>query len=151
MFDSRFNVRLLGPADAALLAGADPELFDRPVDARWSAEFLGDPRHHIVAALVGGLVVGSATAVHHVHPDRAPTLHLIEVAVAHTHQRRGIAKAMIEMLLAHGRALGCTTARVGTESDNMAARALYAAAGGMLDADAFVSYSFALPAAPNAN
>ena len=121
MFDRRFHVRLLGPADAALLAGADPELFDRPVDARWSAAFLGDPRHHIVVAVIEGRVVGSATAVHHMHPDRAPTLHILEVAVAHAHQRRGVAKAMIDVLLAHGRSLGCTTARVGTESDNTAA------------------------------
>ena len=148
MFDTRFSVRLLGPADAALLAGADPELFDRPVDARWSAEFLGDPRHHIVVALVEDRVVGSATAVHHVHPDQAPALCIVEVAVAHTHRRRGVARAMMETLLAHGSTLGCTTAWVGTENDNAAARALYSAAGGTLDADAFVTYSFALPAAP---
>ena len=145
MFDSRFRVRLLGPADAALLAGADPELFDRPVDGRWSAEFLGDPRHHIVVALVEDRVVGSATAVHHVHPDQAPTLCIVEVAVVHTQKRRGIAKAMIETLLAHGSTLGCTTAWVGTEHDNTAARALYAAVGGSRDADAFVTYSFVLP------
>jgi aminoglycoside 6'-N-acetyltransferase I len=146
MFDTRFRVRLLGLADAALLAGADPELFDRPLQARWSAEFLGDPRHHIVVALVEDRVVGSATAVHHVHPDQAPTLYVVEVAVAHTQQRRGVAKAMLEALFAHGRTLGCTTAWVGTERDNTAARALYTGAGGTLDADAFVTYSFALPA-----
>jgi aminoglycoside 6'-N-acetyltransferase I len=148
MFDTRFSVRLLSPADAALLASADPELFDRPLHARWSAEFLGDPRHHIVVALVEDRVVGSATAVHHVHPDQAPTLYIVEVAVAHSQQRRGIARAMIDTLLAHGNTLGCATAWVGTESDNAAARALYTAAGGTLDADAFVTYSFALPATP---
>jgi ribosomal protein S18 acetylase RimI-like enzyme len=139
VLDSLSTVVLLGPGDAALLARADPELFDRPVQERWSAEFLNDPRHHIAVALVQGRVVGSATAVHHVHPDQPPTLYIVEVAVVHTHQRRGIAKAMLARLFEQGRALGCSTAWVGTENDNAAARALYAAAGGRLDADAFVT------------
>ena len=147
MFDARFHVRLLGPGDAGLLADADPELFDHPVQPRWSEEFLADPRHHIVVALVDGRVVGSATAIHHVHPDQPPTLCIVEVAVTHTHQQRGIAKALLARLLAHATALGCTTAWVGTEADNTAARALYLAAGGALDADAFVTYTFTLPQA----
>jgi ribosomal protein S18 acetylase RimI-like enzyme len=150
MFDARFQIRLLGPADAPLLAQADPELFDRPLHAGWSAEFFADPRHHIAVALVEGRVVGSATAVHHVHPDQAATLYIVEVAVAQAHRQRGIAKALLAQLLAHGRALGCTTAWVGTEADNAAARSLYAAAGGRLDAEPFVTYSFSLQGAAGA-
>lgn len=51
---------------------------------------------------------------------------------------------MLQILLAHGRKLGCTNAWVGTETGNVAARSLYTSAGGMLDADDFVTYSFAL-------
>jgi ribosomal protein S18 acetylase RimI-like enzyme len=140
------TIRLLGTADAGLLMGADPEVYDRPVDAARAAEFLADPRHHVVAALVEGRVVGSATATHYVHPDQPPTLFIIEVAVAAAYQRAGLAKRMLQALLAHGRTLGCTSAWVGTEADNDAARALYLAAGGSLDQDAFVTYSFELGA-----
>lgn len=140
----RYRIKLLGPGDAVLLLAADPQLFDLPVDARWTAEFLSDPRHHIVVGMSDQRIIGSATAVHHVHPDQPPALFIIEVAVAPEHQQQGIAKQMLQALLAHGRSLGCTSAWVGTESDNIAARRLYAGVGGMLDSDAFVTYSFDL-------
>lgn len=144
MHDVDATVRLLGPGDAALLLGADPEVYDRPVDPARSAVFLADPRHHVAVALVEGRVVGSATAVHYVHPDQSPTLFIVEVAVAAPFQRAGLARRMLDVLFAHGRTLGCTSAWVGTEADNVAARALYQAAGGALDQDAFVTYSFDL-------
>lgn len=140
----RYEIRRLGPADAALLLSADPQIFDQAVDKRWADQFLGDPRHHVVVAIFAGLVVGSATATHYVHPDQPPTLFIIEVAVAPEHQRQGVAKAMLQALLAHGRALGCSNAWVGTEHDNAAARSLYASVGGALDSDAFVTFAFDL-------
>ncbi len=51
---------------------------------------------------------------------------------------------MLQALLAHGKSLGCTNAWVGTESTNLAAQALYGSAGGSLDSDAFVTFSFQL-------
>ena len=142
--DGHYQVRLLGPQDAGLLLAADPELFDRPVKEHWTREFLDDPRHHVAVATADGLVVGSATAVHYIHPDQPPTLFVIEVAVATAHQRAGLAKRLLQALFAHGRSLGCADAWVGTEADNLAARALYKSAGGALDQDAFVTYSFDL-------
>jgi ribosomal protein S18 acetylase RimI-like enzyme len=138
------TIRLLGRADAGLLLAADPEVYDKPVDAARTAEFLADPRHHVAVALVEGRVVGSATAVHYVHPDQPPQLFIVEVAVAAAYQRAGLAKRMLQALLDHARALGCTSAWVGTEADNTAARALYRSAGGSLDQDAFVTFSFDL-------
>ena len=144
MQDATYTIRLLGPDDAALLHAADPELFDSRVDDRWSAEFLVDPRLHIVAAIADGRVVGSVSGMHYVHPDHPPSLYIIEIAVAQAHQGRGVAKAMLDRMLAHGRALGCVNAWVGTEGDNVAACRLYASAGGQRDPEAFVTYSFAL-------
>ena len=144
MTEAPYAIKLLGPADASLLLNADPEIFDHPVDEHWAAEFLNDPRHHIVVAMARGHVIGSATATHYVHPDQPPSLFIIEVAVAPTHQRRGVAKAMLRALLAHGRTLGCNTAWVGTENSNAPAQRLYASAGGSLDPDAFVTFTFGL-------
>jgi ribosomal protein S18 acetylase RimI-like enzyme len=144
MSEPTYAIRWLLPADAALLLEADPQLFERPLDRKQTEAFLGDPRHHIVVALFGPRVIGSAIAIHQLHPDRSPTLLLVEMAVAPEHQRRGIAKKLLRALLAHGRSLGCTHARVGTEADNIAARRLYAWAGGRIEQDAQITYSFDL-------
>jgi len=144
MTHADYTVRMLAANEVALLMEADPAIFDHPVSLRFTKEFLGDPRHHIAVALADGRVVGSATATHYVHPDQPPTLFIIEVAVSPDHQQRGLAKAMLQTLIARGRDLGCTNAWVGTEKTNTAAQALYAAAGGSLDPDAFVTYSFDL-------
>ena len=142
--DPRYAIQRLGPGDAERLLAADPQLFDFAVSPQWTTEFLGDSRHHIVVATFDGRVIGSVTGVHYVHPDQAPTLFVVELAVAAEHQQQGVAKTMLHALLAHGRALGCTNAWVGTESDNHAARHVYETTGCTLDSDSFVPYSFDL-------
>ncbi len=142
-------IRLLGPTDASVLQRVAPDVFDNPVDPRWTAEFFADPRHHIVVALDAGTVVGMATGVHYVHPDKAPELFINEVGVAPTHQQRGIAKEMLRVLLAHGSSLGCTGAWVGTEENNVPARRLYESVGAGRDAEPFVLYWFESPEKSN--
>jgi ribosomal protein S18 acetylase RimI-like enzyme len=134
------TIRLLGPADAATLANVAPEVFDNEVNARWTAEFLADPRHHIAVALAGEQVVGMATAVHYLHPDKAPELWINEVGVAPSFRNQGIGKQLIAMLLSRGRSLGCTEAWLGTEESNTAARRLYAAAGGVEEPMVYVTF-----------
>lgn len=124
------TVRLLDEASAPLLARVAPDVFDEAVEPRWLAEFLADPRHHMVLAVADGVVVGMASAVHYVHPDKAPQLWINEVGVASTHRGRGIGRRLLEALLEHARHLGCREAWLGTEPENVAARRLYAAAGG---------------------
>ena len=138
------EIRLLGPEDGALLSHVAAGVFDGPVDPRRSAEFLDDARHHLAAAVDEGLVVGIASGVHYVHPDKAPELWINEVGVAPTHQARGIATRLLRALFAHARALGCTEAWVLTERTNTAARRLYAAVGGAETADELTMYSFPL-------
>jgi ribosomal protein S18 acetylase RimI-like enzyme len=133
-------IRLLGPADAAVLANVAPEVFDNQLDPRWTAEFLADPRHHIVVALAGEQVVGMATAVHYLHPDKAPELWINEVGVAPSFRNQGIGKQLVAMLLSRGRALGCTEAWLGTEESNTAARRLYAAVGGVEEPMVYVTF-----------
>ena len=133
-------IRLLGPADAAVLANVAQEVFDNELDPRWTAEFLADPRHHIVVALAGEQVVGMATAVHYVHPDKAPELWINEVGVAPSFRNQGVGKQLIAMLLSRGRALGCTEAWLGTEHSNTPARRLYAAVGGEEEPMVYVTF-----------
>ena len=124
------SIRRIGPDDAAVLDHVADDVFDHAIDPRWTAEFFADPRHHLVVALDAGVVVGMASAVHYVHPDKPPELWVNEVGVALSHHRRGIGRLMLEALLAHGRRLGCREAWVATEPSNTAARALYASVGG---------------------
>src|SRR5262245_26097581 len=105
LHDTPATVRLLRPDDASLLRAADPEVYDRPINVARTAEFLSDPRHHVAAALVEGRVVGSATAMHYVHPDQQPTLFIIEVTVAAAYQRAGLARRMLDVLFEHARTL----------------------------------------------
>ena len=145
MTNKTFPIRLLNAAEAHVLDQVAPGVFDNAVDTRWTTEFFADTRHHIVVALDGATVVGMATGVHYVHPDKAPELFVNEVGVAPTHRQRGLAKAMLQTLLAHGRALGCKGAWVGTEHDNGPARRLYESVEGVADAEPFVLYWFDTP------
>ena len=116
-----YTVRMLGPSDAPILNQVAPALFDNQIDPRWTAEFLTEPRHHLAVALDGETVVGMASAVQYVHPDKAPELWVNEVAVAPTHWRRGIGRQLLHALFARGRERGCRAAWVATEPDNLAA------------------------------
>jgi aminoglycoside 6'-N-acetyltransferase I len=126
---SEIDVLLLGAADAGVLDRLAPGVFDQPVRAERRAEFLADPRHHLVVARCDGVVVGMASAFHYLHPDKAPQLFINEVGVADTHRLRGVAKRMLARLLHLARELGCTEAWVLTDAENVAANALYRAAG----------------------
>ena len=137
-------VRLLGSDEAAILDNVAADVFDNDVDPRWSAEFCADPRHHLAVALDDDLVVGMASAVHYVHPDKAPELWINEVGVAPTHWQQGIGAQLMQALFARGRELGCATAWVATEPANTAARRLYGSVGGVEVAEPFVMIDFDL-------
>jgi aminoglycoside 6'-N-acetyltransferase I len=124
-------IRLLGPGDASVLDNVAPNVFDNAIDPRWTAEFRSDPRHHLAVAIDEGRVVGMASAVHYVHPDKAPQLFINEIAVAPSYQRQGIGRRLMERILERGRELRCREAWLGTEPSNTAARRLYTAAGGV--------------------
>ena len=123
-------IRLLDSTDGAVLDRVAPDVFDGPIQTPWTAEFLADERHHLAVAVADDLVVGIASAVHYIHPDKPPELWINEVGVAATYRERGIGTALLDALFDHSRALGCAEAWVLTEEDNTAARRLYARAGG---------------------
>ena len=124
------EIRMLTRADGRILANLADGVFDGPINRALASEFLGDPRHHICVAIEDGLVVGFASAVHYVHPDKPTELWINEVGVAPAFHRRGLAKAILRELLSHARSLGCAEAWVLTEEDNGPARALYTSVGG---------------------
>lgn len=135
---------MLGPYDSDVLGHVAPEVFDNRVRPDLSAEFLADPRHHLAVAVADGLVIGFASAVHYVHPDKQPELWINEVGVAPTHRRRRLGRELIEELLDRAQELGCREAWVLTERGNETASRLYRSAGGVEPDAETVMFSFRL-------
>ncbi len=136
--------RMLGPNDQATLATMSAGVFDHDIDPALSLEFLRDPRHHLAVALESGSVVGFASGVHYVHPDKPAELWVNEVGVAPTHQRQGLGRKLLQALFAHASTLGCREAWVLTSPANKAAIRLYESAGGTDLEDPPVMFTFKL-------
>jgi glyoxylase I family protein len=135
------TIRRLGPGDSSLLDDVASEVFDHRIDPQLAGEFLADPRHHLIIACAGTTVVGMATALHYVHPDKPAELWINEIGVAPPYRCRGIGTRLLEALLAHGRAIGCREAWLGTEEANVAARRLYAKLHGREEAMVYVTFA----------
>ncbi len=124
------EIKLLRHGDEAVLANVAVGVFDCDLNEQLTEEFLGDSRHHLVVAIEDSLVVGFASAVHYVHPDKRPELWINEVGVAPTHLGRDIGKALLRALFEAGRATGCLEAWVLTDRQNVSAMRLYTSLGG---------------------
>ena len=135
---------MLGTGDAGLVMNAAPGVFDHPVGRELVDEFLNDPRHHLVAAIDGGRVVGFVSAIHYINPDKPPELWINEVGVAPEYQQRGIGARMLAAALDLARGLGCESAWVLTDNANTAAIRLYESAGGTASSVPSVLFEFAI-------
>ena len=142
------EVFILQAHQEALLASVANEVFDHPPHPALVSEFLSDPRHHIAVAVLGGVVIGFASAVHYVHPDKPAELWVNEVGVAPESRRKGIARELLSVLFELGRQLGCQEAWVLTERDNGPACSLYQALGGVESAPDPVLFSFQISESP---
>jgi ribosomal protein S18 acetylase RimI-like enzyme len=132
------EIRRLGPRDANVLARVADDVFDEPVDPERATAYLAEPGHIMLVGLADGMVVAQVAAVIHRHPDKPTELYIDEVGVAPPFQRRGLARHMLNEMLAIGKAAGCEEAWLGTDHDNEPARGLYQAIGGK--AEAFMMY-----------
>jgi ribosomal protein S18 acetylase RimI-like enzyme len=128
-----WHIREAGPSDLELVLQAD--VFDGPARRDWARRTLGpdgqpDPRNLLMLAILTKEVVGFASGTVIDHPDKPPTLFINELGVNAPAQRQGIGRALLQAIRAAGRARGCQTSWVTTETANSAARALYRAEGG---------------------
>ncbi len=124
------DIKRLSAADTAVFARIAPDVFDAAVDSQRLSAYLAAPGHRMIVALHEGEVVGQVAAVVHRHPDKPSELYIDELGVAEAFRRRGLARAMLDAMLAWGRELGCEEWWVGTETDNVPARGLYDSYGG---------------------
>ena len=138
------EIKILGSGEENILANVAPEVFDHAIDLERTREFLRDARHHLAVALDGELVVGMASAVDYIHPDKPVELWINEIGVAPTHQQRGIGKRLLTAMFDLARELGCTEAWVLTNRSNTAAMRLYQALGATEPDDDTVYFTFTL-------
>lgn len=120
----------MGSGDAGLLDRLAEDVFDHDIDAGFLAAYLADARHMLIVALSDGVVVGQTRGIVHLQPDEPPGLYIDNMGVTPGRQREGIARRMLDDLLAWGREMGCSHAWLATELDNVPARALYESRGG---------------------
>ncbi|MCR9198175.1 MAG: GNAT family N-acetyltransferase [Planctomycetaceae bacterium] len=121
------EIRQLTFDDEDLLCGCAPDIFDNAVAPLRAAEFLNDDRHHLIAAIAAGRIVGFLSAVHYVHPDKAAAeLWINEVGVAAAWRRQGIALRLLTEVQRLAARLHCGEVWVLTERDNVPAMSLYA-------------------------
>ena len=119
----------LAPTNAALLEQVAEDVFDDDIDPAQVAAYLAEPGHLMVVATVDGQVVGQCQAVVHRHVDKPDELYIDNLGVAAAFKRQGIARHMVDEILAWGREFGCRTAWVLTEPDNAEGRGFYEAGG----------------------
>lgn len=134
------EIKLLTSEDGHVLQRVANDVFDHPVDGELAAEFLSNPHNHIAVFIEDGVIVGFASGIDYVHPDKRPQMWINEVGVAPSHQGRGIGRAVVSALIEHARERGCTEAWVLTDNENAAARGLYRAVGGTEQSSVMVTF-----------
>lgn len=132
------EARRLGPGDAGLAFEAvrtikAPE--PRPTfTAAYLERFLARPENVLIVASDGGEPTGFLLAYLLDRVDRdQPMACLYEIEVAGPHRRRGIGRAMVEVLKGVCREAGAMEAWVVTSRSNEAAARLYAGTGAVAD------------------
>lgn len=136
------DVRVLSASDAAILERVAPDVFAHRIDPELTTEFLSNPSHHMVVALDGDTVVGMASAIDYVHPDKPIEMWIKEVGVTPACRKSGVGYRLVQALLTLARERGCREAWVATEHHNLAAKRLYTGTGG--ESASFVMYAFNL-------
>ncbi|GGK82298.1 GNAT family N-acetyltransferase [Mangrovihabitans endophyticus] len=123
-------------------------LFDSPPLPMATARFLADPTHHLLLAYDDdGRPVGMISGVETTHPDKGTEMLIYELGVAPDARLQGVATALVRTLADIARRAGCYGMWVGTEPDNVAAKATYRKAGASEEAP-FVLLNWDLVATP---
>lgn len=138
------SIHVVSTGNAWLMDNVDEDVFDNRVRPDLLQAFLANPANLLLVAHAEGQVVGMASAICYVHPDKPLSMFINEVGVAERFQRQGLGKRLVCALLEEARLRGCTEAWVATELSNTAARGLYEAVGGIPDQENAVVYVYDL-------
>ena len=125
---------------AGLLENIAEEVFDEEINAQRLATYLESPGHLMIIAVCGKQVIGQVAAYVHRHPDQASDVYIDNLGVAPPFQRRGVARRLVDEVLAWGKTLECRQAWIVTDAENNAARALYESRGATAEPIVMFSY-----------
>ncbi len=104
---------------------------------------LADDRNHLYVARVQGRPAGYLLAYRFPRIDRdREMVYLYEIDVVPEHRRQGIGTEMIRRLKADCRRRQVLKVWVGTEADNVAARALYESTGARCEGESYAEYVY---------
>ncbi|WP_327206691.1 GNAT family N-acetyltransferase [Rhizobium beringeri] len=123
-----------------LLENTAEEVFDQEINAQRLATYLKSSGHLMIIAVCEKQVIGQIAAYVHSHPDRASDVYIDNLGVAPPFQRRGVARRLLDEVLAWGKTLDCDQAWIVTDTENNAARALYEGRGAAAEPIVMFSY-----------
>lgn len=138
------TIHCVDATNVALLERIDDDVFDHEVRPELLQAFLASPSNVMVVAVAAGEVIGMATGIAYVHPDKPLAFFINELGVSGRFRRQGIGRRLLAALLDKAAGLGCAEAWVATEVGNAPARSLYVAAGGIEDSEPAAVYVYPL-------
>ena len=124
-----FETHWITAANAALLDRVAPGTFDHSIDPKRLQRYLANPSYWMCVAMKDGLVVSMCMCVVHDHPDKPTELFLDEIGTGDDWRRKGAARSLMAKVFERADAQGIEELWLGTEPDNVAARALYESTG----------------------
>lgn len=120
-----FAICWIEPANQTLLDNIAEGVFDGPIRQDYLQAYLANRYNWLAVALIENLVVGQCMATVLQTPDKGSEIFLNEIGTGDDWRRRGIARALLRSLFARADAAGIGEIWLGTEIDNLPARALY--------------------------
>ena len=129
MSEGAFETHWITPANAHLLEKVAPGTFDHAIDPALLERYLANPANWMCVATKDDLVVSMCMCVIHYHPDKPTELFLDEIGTGDAWRRQGAAQLLIKKVFDRADAEGIEEIWLGTEPDNLPARALYEGTG----------------------
>lgn len=125
---------------ASLLENVADDVFDGDIDPDRLSTYLASTGHLMIVAVCDRQVIGQVAAYIHRHADQGADIYVDNLGVTPNFQRRGVARRLVDEVMAWGKALGCHQAWIVTDIDNDAARALYVGLGATAEPIVMFSY-----------
>ncbi len=146
--DDDIKIERLGAGDERRLANVAAGVFDNEVVPRLAKRYLQGAHNVLVVALAGDLVVGFASGLFYLHPDKEQELWVNEVGVATAYRRRGIGQEIMATIAQIALRESCRGCWVLTEPDNAPANALYRSLADWTGPDEQAMYSISFKTKP---
>lgn len=129
MSGPHFDTHWIAAQNARLLDRVAPGTFDHTIDHERLARYLANSANWMVVAMKGNLVVSMCMCVVHDHPDKPTELFLDEIGTGDAWRKQGAARLLMKKVFERADAEGIEEIWLGTEPDNVPARALYESTG----------------------